>query len=191
MERISNEEIARILGRYIEGKDENRPEILKRIYAPDARVLFDLRTTTITFPPEIRTNDAIAEVLSADFNRRFVSPRTYYLEECSREPGDNAVRNLPWLVIMRESATGRTRVGWGLYDWFFALCPGQAPEWKIALHRICIQEMMDREDRDGALLDNLQSALSHPWPTPAEIQGLPGVWPALNTEGFPPKKDEG
>lgn len=184
MENITKSEVLRLLGLYVEGKDGNRPEILREIYVPEAIVLFDIRTPNISFPPEIRRNDAIAEVLSADFNRRFLSPRTYYVEDLPETIEDTAVRNLPWLVIMREASTGQVNVGWGLYDWFFVYTPeGSIHPWRIKRHHISIWEMITMEDRDGTLLGNLQADLSYPWPGQEEVQDHLSRWAQLKGIG--------
>lgn len=170
MECITKKEIVGLLDLYIEGKDGNRPGILREIYLPEAIVLFDVRTPKISFPPEIRGNDAIAEVLSADFNRRYLSPRTYYIEDLPETGEDNSIRSLPWLVTMREASTGQVYVGWGLYDWFFVYTPEDSIHpWRIKRHRISIWEMIIMEEKETALLVKLREALSYPWPPPEAV----------------------
>jgi hypothetical protein len=176
MRGITRQEIITLLQLYVEGKDGDRPEILKQIYASDAGVVFDVRTPNITFPPEIHTSEDIARVLSEDFNRRFKGPRTYYLRDDLGGREDNSVRNMPWLVIMGDASAGCVNVGWGLYDWFFQRASETAPvPWQIARHRICIWEMVAMGDEDSDLLFDLQDGLTYPWATRDEVLGNLGL----------------
>ncbi len=74
-----------------------------------------------------------------------------------------AIDALPWLVVMRERATGALRVGHGVYRWSFDQTPVGT-----GFH-IHIARMDVVPDADGALLDALQEGLSYPWLAPAEL----------------------
>lgn len=176
MPEIPEAEIFALLESYVEGKDRNRPGVIEGIYAPDAVVTFDIRTPRITFPPEIRGSACIARILSADFNRRFSSPRTYYLKGPRGGRGDNSVRGQPWLVIMQEASTGLINVGWGTYDWFFEPPHVESdPPWQIRRHHISIWEMVSPEDPDIRDPKDLQHPLSYPWPAEEEVRNHPGL----------------
>ena len=68
-----------LLEKYVEEKDQDKFKILEKIYVPNAKVTFEIDTDTISFPTEILGNKNIAQVLSAEFNRKYDHVQTYYL----------------------------------------------------------------------------------------------------------------
>jgi hypothetical protein len=60
-----------LLEKYVEGKDHDKFKILEEIYIPNAKVTFEIESDTISFPTEILGNKNIAQVLSAEFNRKY------------------------------------------------------------------------------------------------------------------------
>lgn len=105
-----------LLRRYIRAKDENRPHLMARTFAPDARLQMHLQTETIAFPAESIGVDAIADTLVRDFGRQYDNVYTFYVT--GRRPlAHTETFACPWLVGMTEKATGSVRVGCGRYEW--------------------------------------------------------------------------
>ena len=144
-----------LLEKYVEGKDQDKFKILEGIYTPDAKVNFEIEPDTISFPTEILGNKNIAQVLSADFNRKYDHVQTYYLSRSFPQIKELIISNQGWLVIMRE--TEATASGTGLYDWIFEK---QADgNLKIAGHKISIGVMLCLPGHPLSFLNDLQSKL--------------------------------
>jgi hypothetical protein len=105
---------------YIDAKDNTRPERIAEVFAPDAVLTFSLATSNIAFPARTVGTAAIAKTLVSDFGAQYAQCRTCYV--CDSLPVvNNEIEALPWLVLMREPATGALRVGHGVYRWTFGL----------------------------------------------------------------------
>jgi hypothetical protein len=150
-----------ILEKYVLGKDKDKFEILEEIYGVDAKVTFEINSEAISFPHEIAGNKEIAKVLSSDFNKNFDYVKTYCL---SREfpliPGGTILKQ-KWLVLMREKASHRVRVGSGFYDWH--LTTKSDSQNRIKHHHIFIHEMLELADWSLNSLLDLQKRFSYPW----------------------------
>jgi len=150
-----------LLEKYVEGKDQDKFKILGEIYIPNAKVTFEIDSDTISFPTEISGNKNIAQVLSAEFNRKYDHVQTYYLSRSFPQIKDLVISNQGWLVIMRDKEDNSIRVGTGLYDWIFQK---QADgNLKIAQHNISIGVMLCLPGLSLSFLDELQSSLLYPW----------------------------
>jgi hypothetical protein len=157
----------RLLERYLEAKDGNRPELTPDLYLADAVLTYSIATDEIEFPDRTEGRDAITRVLITDFGRRFGLCKTYYI--CASPPQDDVdIPRLPWLVVMRERATAQLRVGRGTYRWQFAPAPGAGLAVR-AMH-IHIERMATIADAEGRQLRALQHALPYPWLSPAALQ---------------------
>jgi hypothetical protein len=155
---------AALLERYVEAKDFTRPHLMAEIYAPHAVLTYSIATDTIAFPARVEGVDAISATLVSDFALKFDRCRTYYV--CDSPPADQTrVVALPWLVVMRERAPSRLRMGKGFYRWAFE-SQGPAGVRVIAMH-IHIERMDPIDDPGGRLLDAVQSLLPYPWLGPA------------------------
>ncbi len=156
-----NSEVRNILELYIVGKDENRFDIHENIYKPDARVSFEIKPDSISFPLEIIGNQEIAKILSADFNQKYDNVRTYYLSKQGGRIDELNISKQKWLVLMREKTSDSLRVGTGYYDWLFE--KGSDSKIKIKHHHIFISEMLDLRDLSLNFLIDIQKRLSYPW----------------------------
>jgi hypothetical protein len=155
---------AALLERYVEAKDFTRPHLMAEIYAPHAVLTYSILTDTITFPARVEGADAISATLVSDFALKFDRCRTYYI--CDSPPCEQArVVVVPWLVVMREHAPSRLRMGQGFYRWGFE-SQGPASVRVIAMH-IHIERMDSINDPRGRLLDAIHSLLPYPWLGPA------------------------
>jgi hypothetical protein len=154
---------AALLQRYVEAKDLARPHLMAGIYATDAILTYSIATDTIDFPPEVRGVEGIARTLVSEFALRFDCCRTYYL--CDAPPADAVrVAELPWLVVMREPALSRLRMGRGFYRWTFRPATEGV---RVAAMHIHIERMDPIEDPGARLLERIQAPLPYPWLSPA------------------------
>jgi len=150
-----------VLEKYVAGKDQNRFEILEEIYKSDARVTFEINSNSISFPLEIHGNREIAQVLSAEFNKKYDNVKTYYLSKKFPRIDNLIISKQRWLVLMREKASNSIRVGTGFYDWKFEIKSNI--NLKIKHHHICIGVMLNLPDLPLSFLSDLRMHLSYPW----------------------------
>ncbi|RDK01862.1 hypothetical protein [Paraburkholderia lacunae] len=152
----------RALETYIDAKDNTRAERITEAFALDAVLTISLATSNIAFPARTVGTDAIAKTLVSDFGAQYAQCRTYYVCD-SLTINDRTIDALPWLVVMREPATGALRVGHGVYRWTFDEAAS------VTGFHIHIARMDVVPDADGALLATLQKGLSYPWLAPADL----------------------
>jgi len=152
----------RLLETYIDAKDNTRAERIAEAFARDAVLTISLATSTIAFPARTLGADAIAKTLVIDFGAQYTRCRTYYVGD-SFAVQRGVIDALPWLVVMRERASGALRVGHGVYRWTFDETPSV-----VGFH-IHIARMDVIPDPDGALLDALQQGLDYPWLAPGRL----------------------
>ncbi|MEO8039991.1 MAG: hypothetical protein ABI794_14575 [Betaproteobacteria bacterium] len=154
-----------LLERYVEAKDLNRPELTPALYSRDAVLSFSIATDEISFPDEVRGRQAITRTLVTEFGERFDRCRTFYV--CDSLPvHDHCIAFLPWLVVMRETASRTLRVGKGCYRWVFE--PDGRPA--VRAMKIHIARMAGIADPDGSMLERVQAGLPYPWLAPAELR---------------------
>ena len=171
---------AALLERYVEAKDLTRPQLMRDIYAADAVLTYSIATDTIEFPAEVRGVEGITQTLVVDFASKFDRCRTYYL--CDAPPERSAcVVQLPWLVVMREPALSRLRMGKGFYRWTFQ--PDPTDGMCVTAMHIHIERMDPIADPGAQLLERVQTPLPYPWLSPpvldARFAGLAASDPAL------------
>lgn len=153
----------RALEAYIDAKDNTRAQLIPEAFAADAVLTMSLATSAIAFPARTVGAQGIAKTLVTDFGAQYTRCRTYYVCD-SLAVHDGVIAALPWLVVMREPATGALRVGHGVYTWTFDETPA------VTAFHIHIARMDVVPDADGALLDKLQADLAYPWLTPAALR---------------------
>jgi hypothetical protein len=156
-----NSEITGLLEKYIKGKDLDKYKVLEEIYCSNAVVSFEIKAENINFPSEIHGNYEIAKVLSADFNKKYDLVKTYYLSSHFPDVDNLSISGQNWLVIMREIANGKIRVGTGYYNWEFE--SNNQSEIKIKHHKIFIHSMHEFPGETIDLLYELQRKLKYPW----------------------------
>ncbi len=165
-----------VLSRYMDGKDNIKPDVLQTSFSVDGIVTFEINTPNISFPDEIVGNRRISEVMFGDFHELFGQVKSYYLDQDFSLLNACKVVNQHWLVSMREKATGNTRVGSGTYNWLFEK---KNQRWTIKRVHIVIDHMVSFEDNSG-WLDRLQSELSdYPWAEKPTMMGLISSQPEL------------
>ena len=157
---------AALLERYVQAKDFTRPHLMPEIYAPDAVLTYSIATDAIAFPAKVAGVEGISETLVVDFARKFDRCRTYYL--CDAPPAQSALRaEVPWLVVMREPALSRLRMGKGFYRWTFQ--PDPTDGMRVAAMHIHIERMDPIDDPGARLLERIQAPLPYPWLSPAAL----------------------
>jgi hypothetical protein len=152
----------RALETYIDAKDNTRANRIAEAFAPDAVLTISLATSNIAFPARTVGTAAIEKTLVTDFGAQYVQCRTYYVCD-SLAVDDGTIDALPWLVVMRERATGALRIGHGVYRWSFDATPA------VTAFHIHIARMDVVPDADGKLLEALQDGLSYPWLAPGDL----------------------
>jgi hypothetical protein len=160
-----------LLERYVEAKDSVRPRLMQQIYAPDAILTFSIATDSIDFPRRVAGIDRITKTLIVDFAAKYSRCKTFYVcESPPRETDKTAI--LPWLVLMRESALARLRIGKGYYEWTFEQ-EAQGVIQVVAMH-IHIERMDAIDDADGHLLGAAKAPLTYPWLRPTVMRSRLG-----------------
>ncbi len=144
---------------------------MRQIYAPDAVLTFSIATDSIAFPQRVVGIDQITETLIVDFAAKYSRCKTFYV--CESQPGEaEKTAILPWLVLMRESALARLRIGKGYYKWTFE--PRSDGGLQVVAMHIYIAAMDAVDDADGHLLSAAQSALTYPWLRPTVMRSKLG-----------------
>ncbi|PKU23496.1 hypothetical protein CWS72_16730 [Telmatospirillum siberiense] len=156
---------------YILAKDGNRPHLLRRAFAEDARLEMVVNTGAISFPPIVRSREDIADVLVRQFGAKYENIYTFCLDR--PEPDDRSDRfSCRWAVGMTEKATGVVRVGYGDYEWRFS---HPAPR-LVEYLRITIETMVVLPDSDGDRISDWLSGLPYPWCAAATfVKTAPGI----------------
>src|SRR5262249_16623614 len=102
---------------YIRAKDENRPHVLDRVFAPDAVVEIRNPSAAIAFPAPTSGRAAIADVLVRSFGQTHENVYPFCLQ---RPAGRAGSFDCDWIVAMTERSGSRSvRVGRGRYAWRF------------------------------------------------------------------------
>jgi hypothetical protein len=153
-----------LLDRYVEAKDQVRPQLMPHIYAGDAILTFSIDSSSLVFPPRVTGLEAITQTLVRDLGARFSQIRTFYVRDEPPRADDN-VALIPWLVLMHEPGAACSRAGRGYYRWTF----GGTPLLVRAMH-IHIDRMDRVEDPDRRLISAAQAELPYPWLPPASMR---------------------
>lgn len=99
-----------LLSQYAIAVDDKRPELLRSVFTPDARVQVP------AWQVDVVGLDAIMAFYK-NYWARFDQPRRYYANDDTRVRGDRAHTFMYWHVTQEER--GVPVIGWGTYDWNF------------------------------------------------------------------------
>jgi len=173
MSRLSPEHILR---GYFHAKDENRPHLLGRVFAEDAKLEIQNRSSAITFPAVTFGREAIANVLVRDFGRTYENVYSFYM---ARPVGHESAFSCDWLVVMTDKTSHAVRIGCGRYEWAFAE-HGEG----LASHLcISIEAMQVLPGEVLAEAVQLIRKLTYPWASAAQVieaaHKISGVEPVL------------
>lgn len=109
-----------VLASYFHAKDCNRPHLLKRVFASDARLEVRNASAAIAFPAVTVGLEEIAEVFVREFGRTNENVYSFYL---AKPVGPVRQFSCPWLVGMTAKQDKSVRVGCGKYEWSFVYEP--------------------------------------------------------------------
>lgn len=105
------------IGRYVQGKDNNQPDLMETVFSQDAVLKMLVNSEAIDFPSEVIGLEGITQTLCTQFNERFEKVRTLcFLDTVLRS---NNLINCRWLVGMISKETGALHCGYGEYHWTF------------------------------------------------------------------------
>jgi hypothetical protein len=154
---------------YLRAKDENRPHLMNRVFAENAKLEVAVETDAISFPPLTIGIVDITRVLVRDFDQINENVYSFCL---TNPPSSSDTFACRWMVGMSDRASGAVRIGCGHYDWSFQSGePYQVEKLGIAIKTMqvlpseCLRPVMD-----------WLSALPYPWCLPSEaVRGMPGL----------------
>lgn len=169
-----------VLEAYFAGKDEHRPDVAARAFAPDARLEVRNRTTAVDFPAVTDGREAIVDVLVGQFGRLYANVRSFYLAR----PAPGATRfACDWLVGMTVREDGSVRVGSGRYDWTLRA----APAWCATGLTITIDAMEALPPSTAPVVLAWLHSLPYPWASAdavlASAPRVDGLAPVLDCVG--------
>jgi hypothetical protein len=152
---------------YLRAKDENRPHLMKLVFADTAKLEMIVETDAISFPPLTNGVDGITRVVR-DFGQVYENIYTFCL---TNPPAGNAgIFACRWMVGMSERATGAIRIGCGHYDWSFQI----GEPYLVEKLRITINTMQVLPSECLHPVMEWLSALPYPWCRPSEaVRGMP------------------
>jgi hypothetical protein len=155
---------------YIRAKDENRPYLMERAFAENARLVTVVNSGTITFPPIVNGRQSISDVLVRRFAQTFENVHTFCLAPPPRN--DTVDFSCNWLVGMSEKDNRMVRIGCGRYNWSFS------PQGPRLVERLKITIDLMRS-LDPACLASVMpwiSRLPYPWCTAQDaLRDAPGI----------------
>lgn len=146
-----------LISTYILAKDGNRPWLMTKAFAKDARLEMIVRTETISFPSAATGVNEISKILVRQFCRDNENIYTFCL--CPAPEGDLKAFSCNWLVGMSVRGTGEVRVGCGQYDWVFI----DNPLMRVSDLKITIEVMEVLPADYVPQVMNWLSNLSYPW----------------------------
>jgi hypothetical protein len=153
---------------YLRAKDENRPYLMERAFAEDAKLEMVVKSGTIAFPPISIGLQTISDVLVRRFAQTYENVHTFCLS--APPPDDQLSFSCNWLVGMSEKDSRSVRVGYGRYDWRFQ-SQGQRLVDRLA---ITIERMESLPPSHLASVVEWLSRLPYPWCTAqSALAGIP------------------
>lgn len=143
---------------YLHAKDENRPHLMARAFAPQATLEMLVKTDLIAFPAKVQGLDAITDVLVRQFGRTCENVYTFCLWNEHRHDAPGRL-SCDWMVGMSLKDGGELRVGCGRYDWKFQ----STPPYRVEGLRITIERMQLLESHQVQPVMGWLSGLPYPW----------------------------
>ncbi|WP_163832722.1 hypothetical protein [Spartinivicinus ruber] len=152
-----------IIHTYIQAKDKNQPSLMKQVFSRDAVLEIKNKSAHIELPAITTGLSAITDTLVTNFNQSYENVYTYCLLN-SFQNGQSDL-SCQWLVIMREKASKKLRVGCGRYDWiindhFYTLAN------KLI---ITIEHMIVLPTTESTTITKWQGNLDYPFTEPSRL----------------------
>ncbi|MGY3692241.1 hypothetical protein ACVIGA_002321 [Bradyrhizobium sp. USDA 3240] len=161
---------AEAISTYIEAKDRNRPQLMKRAFVQECELQMELLTEAISFPSSAHGLESVTDVLVRNFGLQYENVRTF----CLSRPEFNRLPRFQcdWLVGMSNKSDGDVRVGCGEYTWDFdAAGDGRVKRLLIKIEFMCVLPA----SYQAPVLQWL-SAIPYPWSSYGEARtGLPSI----------------
>ena len=118
-----------VLSQYAVAVDDKRPDLLRTLFTPDARVQIP------AWQVDVAGLDAVMAFYD-EYWSRFEQPRRYFANDTTRINGDIAKVFMYWHVTQERGLS--SVLGWGTYDWEFVR---NGADWRIAAVLISIRAM--------------------------------------------------
>jgi hypothetical protein len=174
MTQVQGQTPETVLRNYFRAKDENRPDLMRRVFCEDATLKMRVKTASISFPEVSQGLSAITDVLIREFRQSYENVRSFYLD---RPESATAEFSCDWLVGMSERSSGNVRVGCGRYDWKFqALPPRLATDLLITIE---VMQILPPSHYEG--IRSWFEQLSYPWNSAAAVVATAPAIEALNS----------
>jgi len=158
------------IGRYIKGKDANKPHLFESVFSQDAVLKMMVQSDNISFPEEVNGLDAITKTLSSEFNLAYENIYTLCFLDTFKQ-SENLI-NCHWLVGMTSKETGEVKVGYGDYHWTFEL----EGEHKVSKLIILIEDMLVLPKEQSSYILNWLESGTYPWAmTSATLETMPDI----------------
>ena len=164
---------------YIEAKDTNRPQLMKRAFAGDCELEMAVRTDAISFPSSAKGLEQITQVLVTNFGDQYENVRTFCL---SRPNSDYPPYfRCDWLVGMSARQGGAVRVGCGHYGWHF----GSDDDRRVKKLAINIDVMCVLPAEGSKPIMQWLAVLPYPWCSNAKAcESIPAIDALQPIESF-------
>jgi len=156
---------------YLKARDLQCPSLIADAFSEQAQVRIVSSSTAISFPGEIRGQDAIVRVLVTQIAERFSSVCTSCI---GAPPEDNEPFECRWLTSMTERDGGGVLVGCGRYQW-----QAEIGEARIASLVVTIDVMTRLAEKDHESGLAWLHGLSYPWCTTACLEKNVPAIPAI------------
>ncbi|MEE9322615.1 MAG: hypothetical protein V3U76_19390 [Granulosicoccus sp.] len=149
--------LANAIEHYIQAKDYNRPHLIKKAFAKNAKVAVDVQTDAIDFPSILDGTDEIADALVRSFSLVYTNVYTF----CLTDPPSNTEFEMScdWLVVMSERNHDFVRIGCGHYVWHFDRTRMAVDSLGISIEKM---QILPSHTAEKALL-SWASGLESPW----------------------------
>jgi len=161
---------AEAISTYIEAKDRNLPQLMKRAFVQECELQMQLLTDAISFPSSAHGLESVTDVLVRNFGSQYENVRTV----CLSRPESNRLPQFQcdWLVGMSNKSDGDVRIGCGEYTWDFdAAGDGRVKRLLIKIEFMCVLPAVYQTP----VLQWL-SAIPYPWSSYGEARaGLPSI----------------
>ena len=116
----AHHDIRRTLSQYAIAVDDQRPDLLRTLFAQDATLRVPVWNIDVS-------GKVAVMAFYDDYWDRFKNPRRYYANENIAARGDGATAFMYWHVTQERNGT--SILGWGTYEWAFRR---HRDEWQIA-----------------------------------------------------------